>query len=554
MGARLWLSGFFWAVLLAVVTCAACGGGSTPPVDGPAATLVLASPEAPLGLSYGEAVTLVLRYRQHDRPQAGVTLQLLTDGNAGGATLSTSSVVTNERGEASALLMSGASESAFHIVVSAPLAPDLVIDVAVSRYAFGSMAVDVDGTPYPGATAVRAGLFTDMDCTLLPPTPKLLGALRSLSRPERRGLILFTTLLRRSYSVVGRAEDASGHLRAYGCVLVSEQILSAGVPVPVTVPMRPIYPDPVGSYSLRSELRPSSDATAPWAMMACPNGLGQVMVDAVVAALPMAERDLVTRINGARATIDAQGCRLAALDDPDHATQAVLIGSPAGSTLVPVAAETNTILGSTVLSSRLDVRGATSGGFLADHAVGSITLATPMTPVTYALNDVFAPIARDLLVVQTAEQLALPKHGLSVQLPRLWRRAQQDLVLQPRRVMVTPTQLWQQAVAAARQGMLSGCDAVEAAICSRLAQPCKGPVATACALATSAVGTKLSASLEDAIAAIDLSYRATVTLDDPEGTLQAKSLSMGQLADTSTIELRAGAAPLTGSVTGTRLP
>lgn len=552
MGARMWLSGAFGALLLAVVMCAACGEGSMPPVDGPAATLVLASPEAPLGLSYGEPATLVLRYRQHDRPQAGVTLHLLTDGNAGGATLSTSSVVTNERGEASALLMSGASESAFHVVVSAPLAPDLVIDVAVSRYAFGSMAVDVDGTPYAGASAVRAGLFTDMDCTLLPPTPKLLGALRSLARSERRGLILFTTLLRRSYSVVGRAEDANGHLRAYGCVLVSEQILSAGVPVPVTVPMRPIFPDPVGSYALRSELRVGPDALAPWPMMACATGLGQVMVDAVVAALPAAERDLATRITAARGPFDAQGCHLAGMGDPDQATQALLTASPAGATMIAVASETSALVASSLLSSRLDVRAPTTGGYLADHTVGSLTLATPMTQVTYPLNDVFLPAARDLLVVQTADQLALPKHGLSLQLPRLWRRAQQSLVLQPRALTMTPAQLWQQAVTAAKQGMLTGCDAIEAAICDRLAQPCKGPVATACATGTTAIGSKLSSSIDDAAAAVDLTYRAVVTLDDPDGTLQARSLSMGQL--TGTLELRAGQASLTGGVTGARNP
>lgn len=546
MGARLWLSGAFWAVLLAVVTCAACGEGSTPPVDGPAATLVLASPEAPLGLSYGEPATLVLRYRQHDRPTAGVTLHLVTEGNAGGATLSTSSVVTNERGEASALLMSGASESAFHVVVSAPLAPDLVIDVAVSRYAFGSMAVDVDGTPYAGTTKVSAGLFTDMDCTLLPPTPKLLGALRSLERQERRGLILFTTLLRRSYSVVGRADDANGRLRAYGCVLVSEQILSAGVPVPVAVPMRPIFPDPVGAYSLTSEVKIGSDALAPWPMMACATGLGQVMVDAVVAALPAAERDLAARITAARGPIDAQGCHLAGMGDPDQATQALITASPAGATMIAVAAETSALLTSLVLSSRLDVRAPTTGGYLADHTVSSVKLATPMTGVTYPLNDVFLPAARDILLVQTAEQLTIPKHSLSLQLPRLWRRAQQSLVLQPRALTMTPTQIWQQAVTAAKQGMLTGCDAIEWAICDRLAQPCKGPVAMACATATTAVGNKLSSSIDDAATAIDLSYRAVVNLDDPDGSLRTKSLSMGQL--TGTLELRAGLAPLTGMV------
>jgi hypothetical protein len=542
----------FGSLLVLLLMIAACGEVGMPPVDAPAATLVLASPESPIGLSYGEQATLLLRYRQRGQPQAGVTLRLATDGTAGGATLSTASVVTNDRGEASALLTSGASEAAFHVVVSAPLASDLVIDVAVSRYAFGSMAVDVDGTAYTGTTAVRAGLFTDVDCAQLPPTPKLLGALRSLTRPERRSLLVFNTLLRRSYSVIGRAEDSAGHLLAYGCVEVSEQLLSAGVLVPVTVPMRPIYPDPVGSYSLRSELQLPPAAIAPWSTLACATGLGQTLVDALVAALAAPERDLATRITSARGAIDARGCRIVTSADPDQSVQTLLGGNPMGSTMSAVAADTASILSAAVLASRLDVRGATAGGFVADHTVGSITLSTAATPVTYPLSDVYLPSVRDLLLVQDEFDLTVPAHGLSVQLPRLWRRAQQDLVLAPRRLTMTPSQLWQQAVMAARQGTMTGCDAIEAAICASIAAPCKGPVATACMLAVGAVSGKLTTSLDDASAPIDLRYATTLTVEDPNGTLQARALGNGQL--TATLELRAGPTAVSGPVTGMRLP
>lgn len=539
------------SLLVLLLALAACGGVSAPPADGPVATLALVAPESPIGLSYGEQAMLLLRYRQYGQPQAGVTLRLVTDGTAGGATLSTASVVTNDRGEASALLTSGASEAAFHVVVSAPLASDLVIDVAVSRYAFGSMAVDIDGSPYSGASGVRAGLFTDVDCALLPPTPKLLGALRSLARAERRTLLMFNTLLRRGYSVVGRAEDNAGHLLAYGCVEVSEQILSAGLQVPVTVPLRPIYPDPVGSYSLRSDLRLPVAALAPWATLACPSGLGQTLVDAVVAALTPADRDLATRLTSARGAIDARGCRIPAAMDPDQGAQSLLGVGPMGSTLAAVATDTYSIMGAAVLASRLDVRGATGQGFLADHMVSTLTLSTPATPVTYPLTDVYSPIARDLILTQDAQELELPEHGLSLQLPRLWRKAQQDLVLQPRRLMMTPSQIWQQAIMAARSGMLTGCTALEAAICASLAQPCKGPVETACTLATAAVGAKMASSLDDSTKPIDLRYATTIVMDDPDGTLQARGLSLGQLG--GTIELHDGAAQLSGQVAGTRL-
>ena len=73
--------------------------------------------------------------------------KLTIDSPTGGGTLSTPTAVTNDLGEASVRLTAGAVESAFHVTVAAPLAPELVVDVAVSRFAFGTLRVVLDASP-----------------------------------------------------------------------------------------------------------------------------------------------------------------------------------------------------------------------------------------------------------------------------------------------------------------------------------------------------------------------------------------------------------------------
>ena len=213
--------------------------------------------KSPLGLSYGEQTTLQFRYLVQGEPQAGVALKLWIDSTTGGGTLSTPTAVTNDLGEASVRLTAGTTESAFHVTVSAPQTTDLVVDVAVSRFAFGTLRVLLDASPVSlAAVQLRVGLYPNTACNDLSPTPVLMGALRSQRQNGPRGELLFGTLLIQPYAVVGRAEDQSGRLIGYGCVEVPERLLRADLNIPVEVPLGIVQPSPVGSYLLDIQITP----------------------------------------------------------------------------------------------------------------------------------------------------------------------------------------------------------------------------------------------------------------------------------------------------------
>ena len=538
-------------VILAAVLLGRCAPPEPVTTDGVPATVGLVSPTSPLGLNYGESATLTLGYKLRGEPRPGITLRLSPDGDDGGATLSTAKVVTNDQGEASALLTAGAAESAFHVLVSAPQAEELVIDVAVSRYAFGTMRVELDATTVaPTAVEIEAGLFIDQGCAELMPMAKLTGALRSLQKAVPAGGLLFSTLLLRDYTVIGRAADKHGRLVARGCVGMPERLLKSGIEVPLTVPLQPVSMSPVGSFTLTSSLQLQLPSTL-YAGLACKYGLAQTLIDALVAAVPAANKDVALRLQTARAALDPKGCRSTGVtgEPPDQGVQ-TLLGSAAGMTLGAVAVDLTAVQSAAGLRTQLDVRGSADTRWVGDHTLQGLTLQTPTKNATYPLSDVPVPLVRELPLRLDDNRLVVPSHALSLQLPRWWRRALTELILVPRGVTQTPMQLWQMAIGAARSGTAVGCDAVEAVLCSKLAAPCKGVLVGPCQAASTSVAAALLHALDDANTQLDLRYGLAADLDDPDDAFQAKALANG--LGSGEIDLGSGTSALTATVIGTR--
>ncbi len=539
-------------VPLLLVGVGGCAPLETLPPDELPAVISLVSPTSPLGLHYGESALLELGYTLHGEPRAGVTLHLSTDGDDGGATLSTASVVTNDRGQASARLTAGAAESAFHVLVTVPRAAELVIDVAVSRYDFGRMLVKLNTQDLsPAAVTVEAGAYIDQGCAELPPTAKLMGALRSQQGPAQPGELLFATLLLHNYTVVGRALDRRGRLIAHGCVGLPERLLRSGVVVPLAIPLQPVFLSPVGSFTVKSELQLHLPDRL-FALLSCRYGLAQTLLDALLAAVPPADRTLAMRLQAARAMVDGQGCRSTGLtsDAPDQSVQTLLTGTASALTLIAVAGDLAAVQGTAVLTSRLDVRGSEATRWFADHTLLAVTLKTSTLSATYPLLTVPTPTVRELPVAVHANLLGVPTHALSLQLPEKWRQAQTELVMTPRGVTMSPMQLWQAAVSGARSGMASGCQAVEAVLCSKLAPPCKGVLVGPCQTASTNIAAELLHALDDARQQLDLRYGLSADLDEPDDLLQAKTLSGGQAA--GELVLGSGTAAFTATATGTR--
>lgn len=547
----------FRRALLALCQCVwlfvGCGTQVDEPMVTPQAQLSLVSSPSPLGLSYGEQTTLQFRYLSQGEPQAGVTLKLQLDAAMGGGTLSTPTAVTNDLGEASVRLVAGAVESAFHITVSAPLAADLVVDVAVSRFAFGALRVLLDASPVSlGALQLRAGLYPDAFCSELPATPKLTGALRSQRQNGPRGELSFGTLLIQPYAVVGRGEDQSGRLLGYGCVEVPERLLRADLNIPVEVPLSPVTVSPVGSYALDVKVLPQWPPGQPWLALTCGRGLGLTLVDALLLAL--GPGDLAMRLLSARGALDASGCRTDGVtpsSDPDRIVDTLLQATTAGPTLAAVASEFSPALREQNLKSQLTVRGAPSPGFVGEHSLQSLDLKTLSMNQTYSLVGAPLPLAQELLLTQRGDILQVPSHELTIRLPRLWQKALSELVLAPRGVTMTPGQLLAAAVAAARYGTQSGCLAIESAVCDQQMTPCRGLVQPACLTAALAASAGLQAVVTDPPPAPDLRLLLSLRLSDPDGSLQAELISDGVL--TGDASLSSGSVKLRGSVQGVRV-
>ncbi len=540
--------------MLAVVGLAAgCSEPMPEPAAPPQAQLLLLWPASPLGLSYGEQTTLQFRYLLLGEPQAGVTLKLRLDSTMGGGTLSTPTAVTNDLGEATVRLTAGTTESAFHVTVSAPQTTDLVVDVAVSRFAFGTLRVLLDASPVSLAAAqLRAGLYPNASCSELSATPVLTGALRSQRQNGPRGELLFGTLLIQTYAVVGRGEDSSGKLLAFGCVEVPERLLRADLNIPVEVPLLPVSPSPVGTYRIDLSLAQKWPLGQPWISLTCSRGLGLVLVDELITAL--GPSDLAMRLLAARGGLDAKGCRMdsATGTDPDRIVDGLLQATTVGPTLTDVATEFAPALQKQTAKSMLTIRGSANLGFVGEHLLTSIDLKTQTMTQTYSLATAPRPSAIELTVSQRGPQVTVQTHDLTIRLPRLWQKALGDLVLAPKGVTMTPGQLFQSAVAASRYGTQSGCQALESALCDQYASPCKGLVLPACQTATMTAAAQLQAVISDPPPSPDLRLGLVFQLQDPEGTLFAHTLASGMISGEAALSM--GSVKLTGSATGQREP
>ncbi len=542
-----------WLGLLLLLTCLRCQPAEPQPEDGPQGQLSLLSPKSPLGLSYGEQALLLLHYQVRGEPQAGVTVRLAIlaggsgSGQVSGATLSSPILVTNDHGDASVLLTAGSAEAAFSVVASSPQAQDLTVDVAVSRYAFGDLGIELDATAVaPQATTLRAGLFPDVGCAQLPLQPKLMGALRSQRLDDRRGLLAFTTLLVRGYTAVGRAEDRNGHLLAYACLELPSSLLRASPPVPLA--LKPVFPSPVGTFQLTSKLRLPTEKV--WTELLCPAGQGQVFLDSLLSAIPVADQDLAKRLAALRWALDPTGCRPTG-SIVDTILHTLLTTTSAGTALKETAADVATIQSSVQVDSVLQVQGeADQGPYVGAHSLTALSLKTARGSATYLLHDVRIQQARELVIGRQRTELQLPAHELTLQLPRFWRRAISELALQPRTITVTLPQLLQASVVTAKSGMATGCEAVEQLLCSRVAAPCKGALIAPCQQAISAAMARLEQSLADlpSGSGADLSMGATATLFDPDGSLHAAELLDGKLS--GSVLLPEGRAALVGTLSG----
>jgi hypothetical protein len=492
-----------------MMAAAGCGDhGPSPPDGGPPLALDVVG-VSQRGLIFGETQSLSVRLHSADAgndpvPNATVRFSIFRD--PAGSTLTTDHARTDGNGVASVQLTAGQAVAAFVVSATANNAPEALFDVSVAKSSddFVDLAVVLS---WPGGdptmTTLRAILFDDRGCADLPPATNQPAPFRALSATGSDATLQLQRLLRRSYAVVGRAEDAAGgRLLGYGCVEVGPGLLPPASSSTLPLPLQAVSATPVGSYTLASQLTPANASAAavlaPWRTLDCPNGAAQLLLDAL-------------GIN--QGTPDGKGCKSAPVDSQLQAALGVSAGQ-----LAAIYGDLQAILGNGAeLTSTLTVSPAGARAYTAEHRLGSVRLRSAAAAQEYDLGALGLPIVRvaNIATSHDGKTLTLGSHGFTFGWHTIWKQALLDLSSLP-----TPSlgSLMSEIVAGARSGSLTGCAAV--------ADVCSACSTAACADAGVAIGASWEAALAP-VSAIDLVLAGSATTVDSPADLTVGELTLG---------------------------
>jgi hypothetical protein len=497
--------------------------------------------QSQLGLHYNKAAMLEVSYHVDDptqQPVVGQPVHFSIFGDPAGSTLSADRAVTDDSGVAQVTLTAGAAEATFKVTVSALNAPDTEFQVSVSKLDFVGLRVELAWSGSDAST-LRALLYNNRSCAELAPAPAAPAALRSLSKSGTTVTLEFINLLSMNYAILGRAEDASGHLIGQGCVDLPSALVPAGSTVDVPLPLSQVLASPIGSYAISTsiDVAPASSgvATSPWhALTACPLGLAQALLDATSDAL--ASDALKTAIAGQRAPASGSAaCRPSmngAATTLDSDLEALLTTTNAPATqLDAMVTALDGIVAKAQVASTLTVSAAGPDTLTGEHILDEID--TGLLPAGK-----FDPVAIGLPIVDVKDvpvsfdhgKLVIGAHGFTLRLPALWLATFESGVVGPKFPTLMPptTRGWLGlAVGAVTHGGMSGCAGIEDLICQKTAAPsCSGNVAPACTTALDHLSGQLEAGFRT-INGIDFTLSGQCTASDTDNDLLIDRLDSG---------------------------
>ncbi len=511
---------------------AGCGGPAHAPPDGgpPLALDVLTPPGAQIGLHYGSAVDLRVRYHDDDAaaaPIAGGTVRFAIFDNPEGSTLSRDMVQTDVNGVATVTLTAGQAETQpqFRVVATAVNASQAEFDVSVSKFDF----VEIDASlMWSTEVTLRALLYDDKSCADLPPSATLPPPSRALSKSNATaGTLQFVNLLSVPYALVGRAEDDNGALVGYGCVDIGAELIPPGSVSTVPVPLSAAIPSATGSYTLTSTLVPVPTAYATlvstWKNFAdgCPYGAAQALLDAM-------------GVTSHRDPPMADGCRPMSTTSLDEQLQTLLLAPPTApaNALPAIAGDLAAIVGTATVTSTLTVSAASDTTYAAEHALASAQFAASATQSkTYDLVAFGEPVIDDKDVSFTDDGMVatIGAHGFTFGWTSLWLQAFTDLSLTVRvpglSAPVIPS-LVSAIVAPAAHGGKMGCAAVDDLVCNVTTGSGSCALTTPCASALAPLAATLAAPFAP-VSGIDLTLAGTVMPVDSDGDLVVDMLTGG---------------------------
>jgi hypothetical protein len=510
-----------------------------PPPDGGPPLVLEILDLSQIGLHYGNSKALRVAYHVDDagrRPIVGQPVRFSIFGDPAGSTLSADRALTDDGGIAQVTLTAGAAEATFNVTASAINAPNAEFQVAVSKLDFVGLRVKL---AWDAAVTLRALLYNNMGCAELQPAPGAPAALRTLSKPGPSATLEFINLLSMSYALLARAEDASGHLLAQGCIDIPAVLIPAGSSVEVPLPLSAVAASALGVYQLDSRLTvapaAAGAATQPWhALTACPYGLAQALLDATGELLSPSLQSAVAAVRGA--PTGSPSCRpptAGASSSLDADLEALLTTpmAPAGE-LASMVAELDLLVATAEITSTLTVADAGAGLLTADHALGTIRTGLPSPAPGFDASAFGLPIVdvKDVPIRYDAGTLTIGAHGFTLRLPALWQKSFEDGVIAPRFPALMPpsTRGWLGvSVGAVMHGAMTGCMGVEDLLCAKTgAAACTGNVAPACVTALDHVAAQLEAGFR-VTPGIDFTLSGDCAAADSDGNLQLDTLTGG---------------------------
>ena len=521
---------------------------------------ILGTPGEEVGMAYNSRVTLYVRYLRDvggviRREPVQFALAADRPGEAtAGATLSATSADTNQSGEARVELFSGAQDARFRVSVNARDASTVYFFISVAEGGFARVDVEplhqgwrADEELARVEVRLYASAFVSCDALDIdaPPT----SAYPSRALDGFGGAVSFQNVnARQPHTVVAWAETATGvRPVAAGCLpLDGAQIPTGSVGTAVVVRDRDLIVPETLAVAAGFDLGAvaaavdAAGATAAWAVMACPAGPGQLLLDcALDAAVPDGALDCV--VNGSGGLVDAIAAQRGSLDGGcrpqdiagDETSLDLLLTElvdeswPTGAALRDLLAVRDSVVGALLLDSKLTLlapsvvaHGLDQARVPAGDEVFPLHLPATSRPVLTA-TPVTATVDGNLLTVAP--------HGFTLRYAALAAGAFATLGLGPANLAADPRALGQSLAAAMRDPDTgtTGCAGLSNFVCRAAGQDAACLV-EACADALPVMDTALAAwldVLDGSAAGVDFELAGTLTLVDADGDLVVDELA-----------------------------
>lgn len=472
------------------------------------------------------------------------------------------------------------STAEFFVQAASEGADPALVYVRVTTDAYSVQVIPVAAE---GATArTRVYFYDHTACSAIDPTNLASAPTRPRALPDvdSSGAWSYSGVSGQgSHAVLGLGFDANNAVRLAGCLDLPGSSLLANQTISVILLLDQVLPIPTGAYAVGSDINLTAPVPQPVATIAstwqewtrCPMDPVRLWLDCTIDALNSSDPDDCVPVSGGEGSlggiltarrgitvssgssikgptdchdsVDSNG--LASLEAVVDALFSTSRTTLAGLALGTLPGEIGSLLSAIHLDSTMRISvGGQPNGYLVDHDLVDLGFPNATPPLGFSITDLALPVAYAHGMVPTYHlgQLSLPKHGFTLRLGTAAKYAFEADSLQNARsqpdVGALVDTVFALATLSDKGNLLTGCDALDAAVCDLVKSP-RGCVLGACHAGLQTLVGKLSNSFAnldgDGLDFYFLSGSAPVLDSDGDGHADA----LGMLRS-STASVRSG--------------